>query len=237
MKTRRVRTVPDWTVNVLWFVAGIGATGAVWYFLSIHRYSAAVIAGVLAFVVAAGAVWAHATNARVKQRDLSFHRMKAYACLMMKSHEHEYFEDESLDRDTSEDPWVIYGQATTELMIMLGRLPADHARTLLVDWLAPKAWEERLEIARTIVRRTARLKLDADAARDAAVEMLRRLADIDLDVRPTDAKGQGARGSSGLLASLTMQLLKALVVAGSSSRRDEVLKEWASKQRVVRRDL
>jgi len=33
-----MRTVPDWWIQTSWWVSGIFATGAVWYFLSTREY-------------------------------------------------------------------------------------------------------------------------------------------------------------------------------------------------------
>lgn len=51
--------VRDWWIQAAWWVSGIFATGAVWYFLSTREYSLAVAAGIAAVVFAAIAVTLH----------------------------------------------------------------------------------------------------------------------------------------------------------------------------------
>ncbi len=53
------RAVPTWLVQVAWFLAGICATGAFWYFLSQKDYTWTFLAGLGALVFAGVAVYLH----------------------------------------------------------------------------------------------------------------------------------------------------------------------------------
>jgi hypothetical protein len=53
------KAIPDWLVQVVWFAAGICATGAVWYFLSQKDYTWTVVAALGALVLAVLAVYLH----------------------------------------------------------------------------------------------------------------------------------------------------------------------------------
>lgn len=54
-----IRTVPEWLIQTIWWISGIFATGALWYFLSIKDYSFAAGSGVVALVFAIIAVALH----------------------------------------------------------------------------------------------------------------------------------------------------------------------------------
>lgn len=54
-----MRTVPDWSIQVAWWVSGIFATGALWYFLSTQSYRSAGLSVACAVVFAAIAVALH----------------------------------------------------------------------------------------------------------------------------------------------------------------------------------
>jgi hypothetical protein len=60
---------PDWLLYLLWFMAGIPATGALWYFLSKRNYPAALRAGYIAIVIALLAVILHMRNDRVRREN------------------------------------------------------------------------------------------------------------------------------------------------------------------------
>jgi|GEM_PF-3002155 len=53
------RILPEWLVQITWFVAGVFGTGAVWYFLSIENTEAALISGMAAVVMVVLAVFLH----------------------------------------------------------------------------------------------------------------------------------------------------------------------------------
>ena len=53
---------PDWLFQVMWFGAGVGGTGAVWYFLSQRSNHAALWTGFITFVVVSLAVTLHIRN-------------------------------------------------------------------------------------------------------------------------------------------------------------------------------
>lgn len=53
------KQVPDWLVQLTWFVAGIFATGALWYFISVKSMVSALAAALSAIVFCALAVWLH----------------------------------------------------------------------------------------------------------------------------------------------------------------------------------
>jgi hypothetical protein len=54
-----MKTIPDWTIQTCWWVSGIFATGAVWYFLSIKNYQGVVVAGIGAVAFAMFAIALH----------------------------------------------------------------------------------------------------------------------------------------------------------------------------------
>ena len=56
------KILPEWLVQITWFVAGVFGTGALWYFLSIKNSEAALISGVAAIVLAVLAVFLHKIN-------------------------------------------------------------------------------------------------------------------------------------------------------------------------------
>jgi hypothetical protein len=49
--------IPEWIIQVTWFVAGICATGALWYFLSQKDYPWAVLSGLGALLFAGFAIY------------------------------------------------------------------------------------------------------------------------------------------------------------------------------------
>jgi hypothetical protein len=62
---------PNWFLQVMWFGAGVGGTGAVWYFLSQQNYQAAVWTGVATLVVVVVAVVLHIRNDRLQSEQKS----------------------------------------------------------------------------------------------------------------------------------------------------------------------
>lgn len=60
----RRRLVSDWSIQLTWFVAGVFATGALWYFLSRGEYSPAIISAASAGALAAAAVYLQRINDR-----------------------------------------------------------------------------------------------------------------------------------------------------------------------------
>lgn len=72
---------PDWLLQAIWFVAGVFATGAVWYFISVKSTKLAIASAVAAFIFAAVAVLLHrnrdhqeAIEAAKKQEEERLHR-------------------------------------------------------------------------------------------------------------------------------------------------------------------
>ena len=59
-----MRKVPDWSIQVAWWVSGIFATGGLWYFLSIKNYAFTIACGIGAVVAAAIAVALHRAKDR-----------------------------------------------------------------------------------------------------------------------------------------------------------------------------
>lgn len=53
------RNVPDWVIQTCWWISGIFATGALWYFLSTKDYPYAIGSGVLALTFALAAIALH----------------------------------------------------------------------------------------------------------------------------------------------------------------------------------
>jgi hypothetical protein len=66
------RPVPDWQVQLIWFLASIFATGALWYFLSRDEILLAVMSMFAATALAAVAVALHRLNDRSAR--FKFHR-------------------------------------------------------------------------------------------------------------------------------------------------------------------
>jgi hypothetical protein len=64
------RTVPDWVIQTCWWISGIFATGALWYFLSIKDYSYATGSGVLALIFALAAVALHRRKDQLAEKSL-----------------------------------------------------------------------------------------------------------------------------------------------------------------------
>ncbi|MDD3938046.1 hypothetical protein [Rhodoferax sp.] len=54
-----MRSAPDWSIQVAWWLSGIFATGAAWYFLSIKDFAFAADSVVLAILFAGVAVYLH----------------------------------------------------------------------------------------------------------------------------------------------------------------------------------
>src|SRR5206468_3448146 len=66
--------------QLTWFVAGLGGTGAVWYFLAQKRYRAAMMSAVATILLAASAVTFHRYNdqhRRPVQENLTSRRVPA----------------------------------------------------------------------------------------------------------------------------------------------------------------
>ncbi len=63
-----MKVVPDWAIQVSWWVSGIFATGAVWYFLSVKSYWGAGGAGVVALFFAGLAVALHRRRDAASER-------------------------------------------------------------------------------------------------------------------------------------------------------------------------
>ncbi|AVG16858.1 hypothetical protein CFN79_13915 [Chromobacterium vaccinii] len=54
-----MRIVPDWLIQTIWWISGIFATGALWYFISIKDYSSATGSGAAAVIFAMIAIALH----------------------------------------------------------------------------------------------------------------------------------------------------------------------------------
>lgn len=63
-----MRTVPDWLIQAIWWISGIFATGALWYFLSIKDYSFAAGSGVVALVFAILAIALHRRKDQIAEQ-------------------------------------------------------------------------------------------------------------------------------------------------------------------------
>jgi hypothetical protein len=64
------RTVPDWLIQLLWWISGIFATGALWYFLSIKDHLYAGVSGVLAATFALLAIALHRRKDQLAEQAL-----------------------------------------------------------------------------------------------------------------------------------------------------------------------
>jgi hypothetical protein len=64
----RARATPDWAITIIWFIAGIFATGSFWYFLSSGNPAGTVISACATCVLAVLAIALHARNDRLRQR-------------------------------------------------------------------------------------------------------------------------------------------------------------------------
>lgn len=58
------RLIPDWQVQLIWFLAGVFATGSSWYFLSRDEFLPAGVSAAAAVVLAAVAVFLQRLNDR-----------------------------------------------------------------------------------------------------------------------------------------------------------------------------
>ena len=56
--------VPDWVIQLVWFAAGIFATGAFWYFMSVKDFIPTVISGISAVAFATIAAYLQKLNDR-----------------------------------------------------------------------------------------------------------------------------------------------------------------------------
>jgi hypothetical protein len=77
------RPVPSWLQQLVWFAAGIFATGAVWYFLSRGDYWAAVLSFVAAGILVLVAVQLH----RLNDREARFRRRREQLAQFLKEGE------------------------------------------------------------------------------------------------------------------------------------------------------
>jgi len=59
---------PDWLLQLTWFVAGVFATGAFWYFLAQHSYKGTLWTGLAAAALALLAVAGHIRNDIIRRR-------------------------------------------------------------------------------------------------------------------------------------------------------------------------
>lgn len=65
-----IRTVPDWLIQTIWWLSGIFATGALWYFLSIKDYFYASGSGAIAVAFAIVAVVLHRRKDQLAEQSL-----------------------------------------------------------------------------------------------------------------------------------------------------------------------
>jgi hypothetical protein len=59
---------PEWLFQVIWYSAGVGGTGALWYFLSERNYHAAIWTGFATGVVVLLAVALHIRNSILQRK-------------------------------------------------------------------------------------------------------------------------------------------------------------------------
>lgn len=64
------RTVPDWGIQTCWWVSGVFATGALWYFLSTKDYPYAVGSFLLAMLFACAAIALHRYKDQLAEKAL-----------------------------------------------------------------------------------------------------------------------------------------------------------------------
>jgi hypothetical protein len=57
-----MRRTPDWVIQTSWWISGIFATGAAWYFLSIQSFTYSAIAALFALIFAGLAISLHRRN-------------------------------------------------------------------------------------------------------------------------------------------------------------------------------
>lgn len=65
-----IRNVPDWVIQTCWWISGIFATGALWYFLSIKDYSYATGSGAFALAFAGAAISLHRRQDQIAEQSL-----------------------------------------------------------------------------------------------------------------------------------------------------------------------
>jgi hypothetical protein len=63
-----IRSVPDWQIQITWWISGIFATGALWYFLAIKDYSYAAGSGLVALLFAIIAVALHKKKDKIAEQ-------------------------------------------------------------------------------------------------------------------------------------------------------------------------
>jgi len=66
-----MRTVPDWAIQGSWWVSGIFATGAIWYFLAVKSYPHLALSAAAAIAFAALAVFLHRKKDQQDQHRVS----------------------------------------------------------------------------------------------------------------------------------------------------------------------
>jgi ABC-type multidrug transport system fused ATPase/permease subunit len=71
-----MKRIPDWALQAIWFMAGIFATGALWYFISIKNTTMAVISLVCAIFFALLAIYLHRSRDSFKAKEEALKREK-----------------------------------------------------------------------------------------------------------------------------------------------------------------
>jgi hypothetical protein len=61
--------LPEWLIQLTWFLAGLGGTGAIWYFLSQRRHRAAIASAIATVVLVGAAVGLLITNDHYRSQE------------------------------------------------------------------------------------------------------------------------------------------------------------------------
>jgi hypothetical protein len=71
-----MKQIPDWILQAIWFVAGIFATGALWYFISINNATMAAISMAFAVFFALLAIYLHRSRDAHKAKEEALRKEK-----------------------------------------------------------------------------------------------------------------------------------------------------------------
>ena len=98
------KQVPDWLVQLTWFVAGIFATGALWYFISVKSTAMAIAAALAAGLFCLLAVYLHRLRDKiVEERNASENESKRIHAPFVLSVGEERITFDELHRSTEYD--------------------------------------------------------------------------------------------------------------------------------------
>jgi hypothetical protein len=118
-----MRSVPDWSIQVVWWASGIFATGAAWYFLSTNKDALAGVSAAVAVLLAGVAVFLH------RKKD-------ALAAAIVPNELKHDLPDDYIRRETS-------SEAQVRLVRYLPELKAVVHRSSTEGWASPVTLDMR----------------------------------------------------------------------------------------------